>query len=385
MRAKEFIDYLTSEGYNVFPDPNYMPDVEESQLPALFVFGTGGVQSELETVINNGSANAFPVYKAIIKDPITHLDLVTADAYMRAGRPIAVGEVPTEKEQRVFWNQGNTLVGWTTPTMVEWGEIKGTLAVDQYYMYSNDYGAGAEWHGPSLKTSLSTPLQDFQVDVVLQQFKNHYIKCAGRIEIYLLDEFNNVVGKMSMYKNQPNGVANWANIRVGNAGENHSIIASHGQFENTWTDFNGLLRIKRVDNQWEAYVARLLPNGQHDSRLYCTWVDAGNKFTGKVAQIQVHMAQFGTIQPTVQKIDDIKVYKVNKLIGESAIPYIAYPGDEIEIDFKTKDIRINGEGKINLKPFGASFFPLKPGDNATQVSPFESLQEIKAVFREAYK
>jgi hypothetical protein len=45
MRAKELIDYLTTQGYNVFPDPNFIPaELPESQLPALFVFGTGGYQ-----------------------------------------------------------------------------------------------------------------------------------------------------------------------------------------------------------------------------------------------------------------------------------------------------------------------------------------------------
>lgn len=48
MLAQDFIQYLTDEGYNVFPDPNFIPaadDMPESQLPALFVFGTGGFEN----------------------------------------------------------------------------------------------------------------------------------------------------------------------------------------------------------------------------------------------------------------------------------------------------------------------------------------------------
>lgn len=61
MRAKEFIDYLTGEGFNVFPDPNYMPDVEESQLPALFVFGSGGAEPDEELPME------FPTFQVIVK------------------------------------------------------------------------------------------------------------------------------------------------------------------------------------------------------------------------------------------------------------------------------------------------------------------------------
>lgn len=46
MKTKDLIDYLTSQGFNVFPQPNFIPgDIKESQLPALFVFGTGGFSS----------------------------------------------------------------------------------------------------------------------------------------------------------------------------------------------------------------------------------------------------------------------------------------------------------------------------------------------------
>lgn len=61
MRAKELIDYLTAEGFNVFPDSNYMPDVEESQLPALFVFGTGGGEPDDELPME------FPTFQVIVK------------------------------------------------------------------------------------------------------------------------------------------------------------------------------------------------------------------------------------------------------------------------------------------------------------------------------
>ncbi|MBU5214956.1 minor capsid protein [Heyndrickxia oleronia] len=61
MRAKELIDYLITEGFNVYPDANFMPDVEESQLPALFVFGTGGGETDDDLPIE------YPTFQIIVK------------------------------------------------------------------------------------------------------------------------------------------------------------------------------------------------------------------------------------------------------------------------------------------------------------------------------
>ena len=61
MTGTEFIEYLTSLGFNVFPDPNHMPDVPESQLPALFVFGTGGFNSDPNLPIK------YPSFQVIVK------------------------------------------------------------------------------------------------------------------------------------------------------------------------------------------------------------------------------------------------------------------------------------------------------------------------------
>jgi hypothetical protein len=61
MRAKELINFLISKGFNVFPDPNFIPDVEESQLPALFVFGSGGGEPDDELPME------FPTFQIIVK------------------------------------------------------------------------------------------------------------------------------------------------------------------------------------------------------------------------------------------------------------------------------------------------------------------------------
>lgn len=61
MTSTEFIAYLTSLGFNVFPDANHMPDVPANQLPVLFVFGTGGFNSDPDLPIT------YPSFQVVLK------------------------------------------------------------------------------------------------------------------------------------------------------------------------------------------------------------------------------------------------------------------------------------------------------------------------------
>lgn len=61
MTSSEFISYLVSLGFNVFPDPDHMPNIPESQLPALFVFGTGGLGTDPDLPIQ------YPSFQVLVK------------------------------------------------------------------------------------------------------------------------------------------------------------------------------------------------------------------------------------------------------------------------------------------------------------------------------
>ncbi|MDR7237119.1 minor capsid protein [Neobacillus drentensis] len=73
MRSKEFIEFLTAEGFNVFPDPNFIPQLNESQLPALFVFGSGGFEADRELPME------FPTFQVIAKGKNYKTDFTQMD------------------------------------------------------------------------------------------------------------------------------------------------------------------------------------------------------------------------------------------------------------------------------------------------------------------
>jgi hypothetical protein len=74
MRSKEFIDFLTAEGFHVFPDPNFMPQLKESQLPTLFVFGSGGFEPDRELPME------FPTFQVFAKGKNYKVDFTQMDA-----------------------------------------------------------------------------------------------------------------------------------------------------------------------------------------------------------------------------------------------------------------------------------------------------------------
>lgn len=73
MRGKELIDYLTVQKYNVYPDANFIPDLDESQLPALFVFGSGGSESDPDLPIQ------YPTFQVIVKGKSYKTDINQMD------------------------------------------------------------------------------------------------------------------------------------------------------------------------------------------------------------------------------------------------------------------------------------------------------------------
>lgn len=75
MKTTELIDYLTSQGFRTYPTPNFLPgNVDESQLPALFVFSTGGYGSDDSLPIQT------PTFQIIVKGKSFKLDPINMQA-----------------------------------------------------------------------------------------------------------------------------------------------------------------------------------------------------------------------------------------------------------------------------------------------------------------
>ncbi|MCM3599012.1 phage tail family protein [Metabacillus idriensis] len=337
-----------------------------------------------DIIVNNGTAESFPLFRATILEPITLLDIVSPDSYMRIGEPVDVEkEVPFVREERLLWHQCNNLTGWTTASFIDGGVIAGTMISDSTKFLASGYGTGSSWHGPAIKTSIpGGPLVDFRVDALvgLQNAKGDQV---GRVEIYLLDDANKAIAKMAL-KDTSNSIAATAGeMRIGDNTINHFLISDYGDARNSWNNFYGMLRIERIGKQWTAYIAKTdSKTGRHHTRRSVTFLDEDYIFDKQVAQIAVHVGQLGTRQVAPPAIYDLKVFRINQMT-DVQVPYIADAGDVIEIDHKIKEIRINGETRNDLKEFGGSFFPIGVGETQLAVNP-PSAATVEANWRDKW-
>jgi predicted phage tail component-like protein len=331
----------------------------------------------------NGTAEAKPRFEFDVLAPITHLDIVGDEGYMRIGQPYSVDQTPFEAETIILNDELTSLTGWGSATSVDEGVIAGTMAVQNGGFMAASYGSGSLWHGPSLKKSLSEQLQDFKVEFFLQQDTHLDPRTIGRVELYLLDINNSVIAKLAMVDPWAGVKSNLAEVRIGDQSKYHSMIKTSGETDIWWNTFKGVIRLERVGKRFFAYVANITSDGKHFRTWHTGFDDNASAYQARVAQVQVHVGMYGTHPTQTSIAKSVKVYKINQP-GANEIPYIAKAGDTIEIDFKNSLILINGEERKDLKDFGASFFSFKKGRNNLFVLP-EDRVETQVTWREAFK
>jgi len=341
--------------------------------------------SDIHNLTNNGTADTPPIFELTVKEPVTMAMIQNhLNEYMMIGKPYDVeSQVPIQREERIFWDDMSTTVGWATGSKVD-GTVAGTIASNGYFFYPSSYGTGTGWHGPALKKSLPEVLEHFTVEAEVDLFNTASASMIGRVEIYLLDDAGNDIAKMALKDIYENIDSVHAEARVGDSIINHYLINGAGDYPWVWNDFHGIIRMGRHEGKWFFYIAKVDYNtGVHSARRYIEFNDDDNQFIKNLAQVQIHFAQMGTYQPADVRIQDLKVYKWNP-ITQTEIPYIAQTGDIITFDHKEKLILINGEPRKDLKDFGASYFNLKPGENQLVVMP-ENAVDVTCRYRERFK
>lgn len=348
------------------------------------VLKSGNFENPTGPVIlwNGGTAPTAPIFNITLKQKTTHLDIIGPNDYMRIGRPPGVEVNPVDPRQIVLWDQMNSLTGWVTAqnTDIDGGTVAGTMRTNGYEFSASSYGTGSSWHGPALIKSIGQSLSDFEVEFRLR-LMNDEMKTVGRVELYLLDEAKNAVGKLSLKDNHSGMDGNYAELRVGDRTTNRFLISERGEKWQTWLDFDGMLRLSRIGNKWTAYVTKIV-NGKHTARRVAEFTDTENKFTRVLSHVAVHIAAYGDIAPAPMAILDLKVYKIND-VSEEQIKFIGDAGDVFTFDHKTSAIYRNGELYMK-KDFGARFFYLARGENRLVVSPTEVISKVEAEWRDAY-
>ncbi|MGN8647881.1 distal tail protein Dit [Gracilibacillus sp. HCP3S3_G5_1] len=335
-------------------------------------------------VKNEGSAEAEPIFEFEVQAPITFVMIQNQlGEYNMIGQPVDADSVAFEREEKIKDDGMSSTTGWTEGTQVDNGIVSGSMSSDGSAFVVSNFGTQgqAKWYGPALKTSLSDTLQDFKVDVLVENMNS--AEGVGRVEIALLDVNNNEIANMKMTDAWENLKRNRPSGFIRNGDTTRQLISIYEQREyEYWNDFNGMLRFQRIGKEWMLYVAIIRPDGTHHGRRIARFKDNQELFQQRVAQIQVHMGIFDQHPATNMKVKDLKVWKINNP-SDFEIPYIAYPGDKIVFDHTN-----NGEVRINGEPYeasilGADYFTLEKGENQLVTMPDGALKTT-GKYRERY-
>jgi predicted phage tail component-like protein len=323
-------------------------------------------------VFNTGKTDTYPAFNFNVLKNITHLDIYSIEGLMRIGEPAPPEVIPVEPKTLIKWHEAQTTVGWTPSSDVEGGVAQGTMSSNGYEFRCSDYGSTISgWHGPAIKQSLSQPLADFRMDIEVNMFSEK-VSSMGSVEVALLDANNQFVTKINITKRFSNEMAIYPSMRAGTEEIGMTVFNPDGPALILGQRYKGLLRIERVGTYWKGTMFKRDDEGFLGSAITQYWEDDEGIATNQVTQVQAQLWAYSDKTPTSQGIEDIKVYKIND-VTEDQVPIIARYGDDIEVDFSTSNITINGEPRVDLRNFGTTFFPLKKGENHIIVSPAESV------------
>lgn len=332
-------------------------------------------------VVNEGTAETYPTFTAYVKQPITFLDIISPDSYMRVGQPYEVSQTPVDGDKPVMQDKMTTTTGWGAATSVVDGIVQGTMVSDGERFVVQSYGPTYNgWAGPALKKSLPYPIEDFRMYSLVQIHANE--KGTGRVEIYGLDTTNNIVFRATI-------ADFWQNTRMVRLqcelGTSRDMAwMTYGKKKGDLNYYYGAINIRRKGNLWEFYTARVNNEGNLVDFVRHTFTDTKNKYTAPLAQLQVHIGCHMSYGPVDHlSINHLYVYELRDH-QENQVPYIAYPDDVLQFDHKNAVIYRNGEPIMAYKDFGARFFPLAPGATELAVNPSDAAV-VTIDYRPRYK
>jgi hypothetical protein len=217
-----------------------------------------------------------------------------------------------------------------------------------------------------------TQLQDFRIEMYGRI--NNLIGQVGRLQLYLLDPNDNVVGMIGMQDASPSMPLNHGMVRIGPYSTGHTLLYQTAMTPSAWNDFNGIFRFERIGNRWTSYIAKIDAQGRHSwmSTRYFTDVEA--RFMQKVSQIQVHIGTFKPVsgpdyEPVEPSASEVRVYRINEPQSPQEIPYIARSGDVIDVYNGLNRVELNGEPLNQIIALENKFFALERGTNHLEVFP----------------
>lgn len=341
---------------------------------------------------NQGTADTYPVVKLTMKQDSEVVSVIGDEEFFQVGDFPSVDKVTVPRTVNVFRDAFASYSGWSAGLAVDGGTITGTFASDGIAVGQSgkNYGTGTGWHGAAGVKSLTKQVQDFQIQsrILFDMSKSNEV---GRIEIYLFDANNAVIGKYAIKKESNKALHTVAEARVGTLTGGTYFVKSTGTYSKKYkrgTTFEdkawAYMSLARQGNKWRFYFADIasdLVNSKHYNPFVKTFTDFGNKHMAKLAKIQIHVATYSTNQPINRLMfSHIDVVEINDTTDKNVIDLMT--GDEIVIDNERGIVTKNGEAYFHgLNPV-SRFFKFERGANGLIVDP--PVADLSVEYRERF-
>lgn len=344
------------------------------------------------TVINDSTAETYPIFEVEVLQPITQLEITNnslvdkqgASPSIVLGKSASVEQTKFVPEELIFQDSMQSTSTWQAGAEVDNGYIAGEIAVDSKGFYPKAFGTVIEpknWQGPSLQRGIGTSLQDFKADIRLENLNTE--GKTGSMAIYLRDANGNKIANIGFGDVWSDKDENFGHGQLGNYYEGPRVDA-YAKYQHVWNDFDGLVRVIREGSQWRFYYARI-ENGVHKWVHSTTKIiDANGLYTAPVTSIQVHFRIWPDSNNSNMHIKEIKLYRINKPTNNNDIRYIAQAGDNLTIYTKESSVLKNGEHADDLINLSSQMFPFTKGINHLGITPGGGSVKVKARYRKAF-
>lgn len=328
---------------------------------------------------NEGTVQTHPTFEITLKAATTYLDIIGDTDYMRIGDPLLVEQTAFQKYEKLLNADGSNLTGWATAGFTPDGGAKaGTMSTSNGDFVASDFGTGAAWHGPAMSRSAGATMTNYIVHAYFDVRSTSGQR--PRSEVYLLDDLNAIIGKISVVCRRATGECD-VEINIRNGAKSYYMFADKWTFR----DFFGYISITKEGNVFTGQIAQ--QGYDSNGNLYTrakkifTFNDLNSEYQKSLSSVGMHIGMHGTTPtPTQAKIRGLEVSRINQQTG---VPYIGESGDVFIFDHKTSKITKNGD-PFMLKDFGSRFFYLKKGDNIFVANPPSVISNIKVTWRDAY-
>lgn len=341
----------------------------------------------LPTPISNyGGLKSYPKFSFQFTQSVTNFSIRIGNETLSFGKNSNVSHTPVEPNPlRASWDfSSNT--GWSASpvaldecpqsqldTILEAGVSNGWSLSWNKTGYDEGYTG---WYGMAGVRDIGYSLQDFKIETTFGLHASE-IGELGRVEVYLLDSTNIIIGKQSFRLGNPSNISYWAQARLGSTWLITSADGNGsygGQYANAWKNWSaGTMAIARRGNEWSVYFGMHDSQGRHVANLHQTYIDTANVHTRKVSKILIHIGSnvYGGDKPvSTAYISDMKIWELNvQPVTVTTDPYVFRSGDILTVDCATAEVRRNGELYYEFLDPNSIFPSLKTGVNGIYVSP----------------